>query len=157
MPALRLTSGTEYQSTNRFEDIFDRWLWNIAGGLTAPVFEGGRLKAEQERNRALVKELTCAYGQAVLVAFREVEDALTRERNQRRYMMKLEDQLVHARATLGQAQARYGQGLTDYVSVLVALQSVQELERVRLSARRNLLAYRIELYRVLGGAWRREA
>ena len=156
LPALRLTGGSEYKSYNRFADVFDNWLWNIMGGLTAPVFEGGRLKAEVERNRAVTRERMMDYGQAVLVAFREVEDALTRERQQRLYLAALERESAQATATLGQARNRYQNGLTDYISVLTAIQSVQQLDRTRLAARRELLTFRIQLYRALGGAWPRE-
>jgi len=152
-PKIKLTAGTSYESSNRFEDIFDRWLWNIGGNLAQPIFDGGRLKAEADRNRARVAELRYAYGNAVLNAFREVEDALTRERNQRLHIEALDEELDQARATLDRARRRYEKGLTDYLNVLTALQSLQNVQRIRLAARRDMLLYRIQLYRALGGGW----
>jgi len=156
-PKIKLTAGMSYESSNRFEDIFNRWLWNIGGNLTQPIFEGGRLKAEADRNKARVAELRYAYGKAVLNAFREVEDALTRERHQRRHIEALDEELDQARATLERARRRYEKGLTDYLNVLTALQSLQNVQRIRLDAQRDLLLYRIQLYRALGGGWQSAA
>ena len=43
------------------------------------------------------------------------------------------------------------QGLSSYLPVLTALVGMQEAERSELSARRQLLSHRIQLYRALGG------
>lgn len=152
LPALRLTAGAQYQG-NEFTNIFRDILWNVAAGVTAPVFEGGRLVAEVDRNRAALKELTLAYGQSILNACREVEDALTLERQQRAYLAALEKELADARATREQARSRYTGGMTDYTAVLLALQSEQQVERVCLRAHKDLISYRVQLYRALGGSW----
>jgi len=154
-PAVRIGGETGFQS-NDFGDIgniFSNWIWSVMANLSWPVFDGGRRKAEVDRTKAVVRERLDAYGQTVLLAIQEVEDALVQERKQAEYLRELERQVTLARDTLREARMRYVNGLNDYLPVLAALQSLQDLERNLLTARRNLLTYRVQLYRAMGGAW----
>jgi len=151
-PALRLTAGTGYQGA-RIQDIFDNWIWNIAGNIAAPLFDGGRRKAEVNRAKAVTVERLNAYGQTVLNAVREVEDALAQEEQQELFLRNLEIQVALAEATLKEARQRYVNGLSDYLPVLTALEALHRLQRDRLSARRQLISYRIQLCRAVGGVW----
>ncbi|GAH86843.1 unnamed protein product, partial [marine sediment metagenome] len=144
LPALRLTGGAGYQS-GQLHDLFRDGLWGIAAGLAAPLFEGGRLRAEVERAEAVVAERLSEYEQVVLLAFREVEDALVQEARQREFLTSLDEQVRLARSTLQEAQQRYAHGLNDYLPVLTALQDLQRLQRRRLAAHRELVSFRIRL------------
>ena len=68
---------------------------------------------------------------------------------------RLRQQVELARQTFEEIGHRYAQGLGDYVQVLTALQSLQQVERTELSARKQLVSFRILLYRALGGSWMR--
>jgi outer membrane protein TolC len=131
--------------------LFENFVWNLVGNIVAPVFDGGRRSAEVDRQRAVVEELVTAYGKTVLVALREVEDALVSERSQKTHVGQLVKQLETAKLSLEEAKGRYMGGLIDYLPVLASLQSVQQLERRLLTARRGQLSYRVQLYRALGG------
>ena len=157
-PAVRIGGDTGFESRdfNEIENLFDNWIWNVAASLTLPVFDGGRRKAEVERTKAVVQERLHAYGQVVLRALQEVEDALVKERKQEEYLLQLENQVNLAQATLREARMRYVNGLSDFLPVLTALQSLQQLERSRLTAKRLLLSFRVQLYRALGGDWTKE-
>jgi hypothetical protein len=48
------------------------------------------------------------------------------------------------------------EGLSDFLPVLTSLQSVQQTELSLLGARRQLLSYRVQLHRALGGSWVRD-
>ncbi len=152
LPSLRLTAGGGYQSP-RLSTLFDPWLWNLAASLVGPLVDGGRRSAEADRARGAREERLADYGQALLRAIREVEDAWALEEQQAAYLARLERQTGLAEETLGQARSRYGQGLTDYLPVLTALERLQALQRTLVSARRQRLAYRVQLYRALGGTW----
>jgi NodT family efflux transporter outer membrane factor (OMF) lipoprotein len=152
LPTLRLSAYIGFESTD-ISDLFERWVWGIAGGLLGPVFDGGRRAAEVERTRAVTRELWLAFGQVTLTAIREVEDALAQETHQVRYIAEIARRLEIAQATLREARNRYAQGLTDYLPVLTALTTVQGLEQSAVQARAQQLAFRIQLYRALGGSW----
>lgn len=151
-PRVSLTARAE-TSAGRLHDLFDNWLASLAANLTAPLLDGGLREAEVDRTRAAACERLHAYGQTTLNALTEVEDALAQERQQRRYVASLARQLDLSRKALAQTRERYTKGLTDYLRVLSTLQAHQRLERESLRARRELLGYRIDLYRALAGGW----
>jgi outer membrane protein, multidrug efflux system len=152
LPAIRLTATAQYGKGD-MDVLFDNWLLNLAGNLTAPIFDGSRRAAEVDRRQAFADENLSAYRQAVLTAIKEVEDALVSEVKQREHIKALENVLVTARKALEEAGIRYRNGLTDYLPVLTQLLAVQNLERNLIRQRAILLNSRVSLYRSLGGTW----
>jgi outer membrane protein TolC len=155
-PRFTLDASLGWRSFNGFEGLFDNFIYTVAGQLGATLFQGGRRKAEVRRNRALLEERLGAFAQQVLVALREVEDALVEEREQVRLVGRLDRQVDAARATLVEARLRYVNGLSDFLPVLTALQGLQDAERQRVAAQRELLARRVRLHRALGGTWQED-
>ena len=152
LPAISLTGRAAY-SSGELEFLIDDWVANLAANLTAPLFDGNRRKAEVERNLALVEERLANYRLVVLTAIQEVEDAMVQERQQKEYMKALDKQLESAKNALREAGKRYRKGQNDYLPVLTALQTTQQLTRDVISARRQLIVYRVNLHRALGGSW----
>lgn len=134
-------------------DLFNAWVGSFAGQLTAPLIDGGRRRAEVERTEAVRRQRLAFYGQTVLVAFREVEDALTRETEQVGRIDSLEKQLVLADRTVRQLRTQYLNGATDFIDALIALREQQQLERTLLEANFDRVAFRIALYRAIAGSF----
>lgn len=132
-------------------DLFETWAYSFAGNLLAPIFRGGSLRAEVDRTEAVRTQRLYAYGQTMLTAFQEVEDALVRERKQREQIQQLTSQVELAQQSYEQLRVQYLNGTTDYLDVLTALDEVQQLRRDLLSARLTLVEDRIALYRALAG------
>ncbi|MBS3805526.1 MAG: efflux transporter outer membrane subunit [Oleiphilaceae bacterium] len=132
-------------------DLFDNWLATLAGNLLVPLVDGGERRAEVRRSRAVLEELVQDYGQAVLTAIQEVEDALAREQQQLRRLQSLEKQIRLADTTYRQLRTQYLNGAISYLEVLTALQDKQDLQRTRLTTRQQLLTARVALYRALAG------
>ncbi|MFT6400515.1 MAG: outer membrane protein TolC, partial [Bradymonadia bacterium] len=154
LPSLRLSGSAFFQATS-LSNLFDQLLWSVTAGLTAPLFDGGRRGAEVERNRAVVDERIHAYLNTLLTSALEVENALALERAQSAFLAELDTQLEIAADTLLLARDQYREGVADYLRVLTAIGTLQQLEQSRLNAVRQQLAYRIQLYRALGGGWSR--
>lgn len=152
LPAIRLTGSLDYSSSD-LRDLFDNWAANLAASLTGPLFDGGRRKAEVARARAVAEERLEAYRETVLNAIREVEDALVSEQKQLAYIETLNHQLKAARRSYEESVNRYRNGMVEYTTVLIQLSTLQNLERTRVQAQYDLLRYRINLYKALGGAW----
>ena len=151
-PRLTLSLSYEFSATNT-SDFFHQQTGSILGSLFTPLVDGGRRRAEVERRRAVVQEQLDTLGALYLDALREVEDALSRERRQLDLLDRLVEQLLLARSNLEESRSRYSTGLTNYLDVIIAVQSLQDLERRIISERRALLSIRAELYRALGGSW----
>ncbi|MEQ8276098.1 MAG: efflux transporter outer membrane subunit [Deltaproteobacteria bacterium] len=154
-PALRLDGSLGLQIFS-IATFFDGIIRSLTASLLAPIFDGGRRAADVDAAEATLEDAVTAYGQTVLVAFQEVEDALAREKRQREYLVEIDRQADAAKKTLDEALNRYLAGLTEYLQVLTALRQFQQVEQQQLSAQRQLISYRIQLCRSLGGSWMRE-
>ncbi|NBB76081.1 MAG: efflux transporter outer membrane subunit, partial [Bacteroidetes bacterium] len=141
---------------NNATSLFEDFALSFAGNLIAPIFLGRELQAEVDRTEAVQTELLYDYGQSVLIAFREVEDALTRERKQRERIESINKQVELAQRAYDQLRVQYLNGAINYLDVLTALNEVQQLQRDQLSAKLDLLRFRIALYRALSGSFNTE-
>lgn len=150
-PRLNL-SASLVSEENDTVSLFDDWIRTLAGSLVAPVIDGGARQAEVRRADALRRERLYRYGQAVLDAIREVEDALEREARQRERLRSIARQVRLAEESYEQLRREYLNGVRDYLDVLTALTDEQRLRREQLSARLALYEFRIALYRAVAGA-----
>ena len=151
-PRLTLTASLSTAEDDA-TDIFRDWARSFAGDLVAPLLDAGRREAEVDRTRAVRMQRLYEYGQTVLTAFREVEDALVQEKKQRARIRSLEEQVRLARETYERLKHEYLNGAGDYIDVLTALTDEQRLQRDLLSARLRLVEFRIALYRALAGGF----
>ena len=151
-PKLSISARAE-TSADKTRDLFDNWLASLGANLAGPVFDAGQRRAEVDRARAALSEKLNAYGQTVLAALKEVEDALAQEARQREYLASLQKQLRMSRQSTDQTRRNYIKGAADFTRYLTTLLSHQRLQRTALQSRRDLMLYRINLYRSLGGGW----
>jgi len=149
-PRLGLSARLDSEG-GRGADLFTNWLTTLAANLAAPLMDGGRLQAEADRAAAAATEALHLYGQTLLAALAEVEDALVREEGQRQLLARLDRQLETAALVTGRVRDRYVRGTEEYLRVLNALLTQQGLERTRFAVHRQLLQERIDLYRALAG------
>jgi len=149
-PRLSLSADLNTSGSSS-RDLFDNWLASLAANLIAPLFDGGSRQAEVDRTMALTREKLHRYGDTILTAVGEVEDALVQEQEQRLLIESLELQLELATKTVLSLRDRYKQGTVDYQRILTALLSQQSLQRSLVTSRQQLLSFRIDLYRALGG------
>lgn len=152
LPTLRL-GGNLLVSAMSLSELFDLLISTAFVSLGVPIFDGGNRSANIERLESVVRAQLLSYTQTFLTAVQDVESALLLERQQQANVEALERQLEISRSTLEAARLRYRDGGEDFLRVLVALQAVQRNEQAVLSARRQLLSYRIQLHRALGGSW----
>lgn len=150
-PALTLSGkiGTE---SERLSDLLD-WksrLWSLVAGLSAPLLDGGRLKAAKDVEQAGLKEAAAGYEVAVLTAYREVADALNTLRGIEERQTATERARTASLRTRELAKERYEKGFVTYLEVIESERSVLTAERtlVQLIASRQTAI--IDLIRALG-------
>ena len=146
-------SASASTSSEQVRDLFDNWLASAAASVVTPLVDGGRRRAEVKRTKAAASESLNSYGQTVLDSLKEVEDALTRESHQQALLASLEKQLKLSRMAADQTRQRYAKGTEDFLPFLTALLNHQALQQTCLQARRELIQFRINLYRALSGSW----
>jgi outer membrane protein TolC len=153
-PRLSLT-GSGGTATAELRDLLDGdfSVWSIASGLLQPLFQGGRLRAAVELERASRETLLADYARATLEAFAEVESALGAESRLAAQGAALETAAAEAAAAEELAFDRYGQGLESYLSVLEAQRQAVASESQLLARRRERLEARVALILALGGGF----
>ncbi len=135
-PVLSIEAVGQFRGGN-INNLFENWAYTLAGNLVAPLIYGGRLSAEVDRTKAVKNQRLFEYGQAVLIAFQEVENALFREIKQAERLSVLNRQLDLAQKTSKQLRIEYLNGMSNYLDVLLALDEQQQLERELLETSRT--------------------
>ncbi len=149
-PRVDLAASLRTAAENPSE-LFEQWITSLAGQVVAPILDGGRRRAVVRRNEAISQQRLALYGQRVVEAFAEVEDALTISQYQARRIESIETQLELTEQTLERLRLQYLNGVVDYISVLTALTEQQRLERALLTSQVEMLNSRVDLYRALAG------
>lgn len=150
----RVTLGVDATTADSdFGDLFDDWTSVVGVDVIGPLFDAGRREAEVERAEAFEAERVDVYAQTVLVALRQVVDALSRESARVEQIERLDRQLVLAERTSERLNREYLNGDISYIDVLQALTTEQQLQRDLLEARLRRLLDRIDLYEALAGGW----
>jgi NodT family efflux transporter outer membrane factor (OMF) lipoprotein len=130
------------------------WVFALGGGLFAPIFDSGRLKAQQESVAARRDQAAFAYRKSALIAFREVEDALASVQRLQQQEAALDAQhavLVH---TVTLATNRYRAGYSPYLDQLDAQRGLLAVDLSRVQSRAERLNAAVTLFEALGGGWR---
>lgn len=149
-PRLSLNLSSQARSNN-YNELFNNWAYTLGANLVAPLLYWGRLRAEVDRAEAIKNQQLYRYGQSVLIAFREVEDALVEERQQVNRINVLTERLDMAERVSNQLRIEFVNGFTNYLDVLLSLDEQQQLERDILEARLERYQIRVSLYMALAG------
>ena len=154
-PALRLTAstGTQGAAIGDVVEFGQNWLLQLAANVTAPIFDGGRISANIAAARATYDEAAAAYGQSVLNAWREVDQAVTDYEEQRNRYRLITAQLAEAQGSVDLQAERYRAGVADYTAYLDALRALRQVEASLSSAARDVALARLGIHRALGGEW----
>ncbi len=80
-PSIPLTASAGYAS-GALNDLFtgSSGVWAVGGQLLAPIFEGGKIRAENEQAEAQYREMLASYEKTVQGAFKEALDAIAANR-----------------------------------------------------------------------------
>ncbi len=152
LPRFVLTgsTGTASSSLRNLLD-FDGLIWNLVGGITQPIFQGGRIRADIDLSQASERELLALYAQTVLDAFNEVETSLAAEQFLSAQERALDTSVKEQKAALLLAQQQYENGLVGIITLLETQRRAFNAESAWLSTLNQKLQNRINLHLALGG------
>ena len=128
-------------------------MWNIASGITAPIFEGGALVAQKQGAVDAFRGSLATYQQTVLQAFGQVADTLQALAHDADLVAAARHALDVADASLVLQRLSYQAGKSD---VLLLLDSQRLDQQARLSyARAQTQRYQdtAQLFVAMGGRW----
>jgi NodT family efflux transporter outer membrane factor (OMF) lipoprotein len=151
-PALRL-SGSFAGSATSIGDVISSGLGSLVAGITAPIFEGGQIRAAILGQRAATDAAFDAYRKAVLTALEEVENALKSREVAERREADLAVSYEAANNASRYAQLQYRSGLIDFQSLLDSQRARLSSQDAAAAARAARASATIQLYKALGGGW----
>ena len=125
----------------------------VGPSLAGPLFNAQILGFQQEAAEAQARQAVAQYEQAILVAFKEVEDALVAVRTAREQRSAQAEQVESLRSAFRLASLRYQGGLANYLDVLIAQRNLFDAELSLTSTHRLHLVSVVQLYKALGGGW----
>jgi multidrug efflux system outer membrane protein len=153
-PRISLT-GLLGVASDELADLFDgdRQEWYVAGGLTQPIFDAGRIGAGVAAAEAERAALIAQYQKTVQTAFREVDDALVTRVKLREQLAAAQRQVDALRRYAELARLRYEGGYSSYLEVVDAERTLFAAELNRIALQNEALQATVTLYAALGGSW----
>jgi len=153
-PQITLTAVGGYQST-ALSSLFSAaaGMWTVAGGLTEPIFDAGRIRSTVRLAEAQQQEAVLVYQQTIQQAFREVSDGLVAYRKTREFRLQQELLTQSAQDAARLSESRYRGGATSYLEVLDSDTRYLSAELSLAQAELGELEALVQLYRALGGGW----
>lgn len=153
-PVVRLTGVAGFESMD--VDTLFNWesrVWSVGPSITLPIFQGGRNRANLKRSQAVFEENVANYRQRILIAFKEVQDALTGARLLSQQADAQERSFASARKTAEISNARYRAGLVSYLEVVESERTALSAERESARITGQRLVTSVQLIKALGGGW----
>jgi multidrug efflux system outer membrane protein len=153
-PNFSLSAGGGFESTDvsQFLNWQNRVL-SIGAGGALPLFNAGANKANYRAAQSRYEEALASYRQSLLIALREVEDAMVDLKGLAKSRSSLELAHKSSQETLTLSKDRFEKGLTNYFEVVdaergtlqiqLALRQIEAQQRITLAA----------LAKALGGGW----
>ena len=130
---------------------------SVGAGLTAPLFQGGRIRQQLAAAKAEHREALIAYLETVQTAFQETEDALVgSHKKMLTYQYQTHIQTAQETAYHLQ-QARFQEGLTSRFDLLEAKKILLQVQQQSLQVRLQAFLEQLKLYKALGGCWTKKA
>ena len=150
-PSFNIRATGEYSS-----DAFKDWLsgdfgWSLLAGISAPIFDAGRLEANEQIARLQLKQAEQNYIESVLGAFSDVENAIGLENSLKVQMAAMLEAEKNANGAMTLAFEQYQSGLVSLTTVLDAQNRAFAAQSTVINLKNRLLANRIVLYVALGG------
>ncbi len=128
-------------------------LYNLAAGITQPIFDGGSLRAQLEQARGVQEENLASYRRSILSAFEDTETSLSALRRTTELVALQEAREAAARRAFEIADAQLRAGTIDLLTVLNTQSTLFSARDALASALTQRLQAAASLFTALGGGW----
>ncbi|TFW15699.1 efflux transporter outer membrane subunit [Duganella callida] len=148
-------SGSYGSAADTFGKLFDSQtsLWNLAAGVTQPIFNGGALSAQRRAAEAAYDTAASQYRATVLTAFQNVADTLRALDADAAALKSQAEAEALAKETLDLSEQQYKLGGISYLVLLDAQRSYQQTHIALVQAQAARYADTAALFQALGGGW----
>ena len=131
-----------------------KWLWNILGQLTQPIFQNGRLRAQKRVALMQQEEAAMAFQQSLVAAGNEVNTALMKLQTAQGKREYIDGQINSLTDAVTATEALYKDNVSrqvNYLNVLTAQTGLLSAQLGQLANQYAIISATIDLYQALGG------
>lgn len=150
LPSITLSASLSDLATTPSKALLTSPVWNLLGSLSAPLFQGGALRAQVDIAKLNAEQAFWEYQDTLLSAVNEVENALGQEQSLTQQQLQISNALASAKRSYSNYQSKYQQGLVDILDLLTVQQQVYDLQAQLSQINYTLLTNRIDLGLALG-------
>jgi multidrug efflux system outer membrane protein len=151
LPSIGLTGSVGLVLSNLLPNPVT--VFSIGGSILSPIFDGGRLRAQQGIAVSRRDQAAFAYRRTALNAFREVDDSLAGVLRSGEQAVAFAGQRDALAAALRNASNRYRAGYSSYLDQLDTQRGLLTAELALVQARADRLNAYVTLYQAFGGGW----
>ena len=140
-----ISSDDWFKSGSRF--------WSVGPSVQWRIFDAGRIRANVKIQTARQEQALANYENTTLLAFEDVENALTAYAKEQIRRQQLAAAVTSSEESLRLANQLYANGLSNFINVLDAERSLYQAQDALVQSDRTISANLISLYKSLGGGW----
>lgn len=153
LPSIALSASAGVASTALLSLANPTSSLGVSAAITQSLFDGGRQRSQVALSESRRRELVEGYRKAILVALKEVEDALGNAEHHTLQEQAQQQIVAYAGRVLQLAELRYREGADELLSVLDAQRTLFQAQDQLAQLRLARLTAALDLYKVLGGGW----
>ncbi len=154
-PDVRLVAGLTQEGLNPGSLFgFGATAYNFGPSASAPLFDGGAIRADRRAAQAQVRASLAEYRQTVITAFTQVSDVLSALSEDEEKLATLDRAEATARASLEEAREGYRLGGVPLATVVAADRVWRGASLARVEALGQRLANVVALYGATAADWR---
>lgn len=150
LPRINLQAALEDVASSPTKALLTDPVWSLLARLTAPLFQGGKLRAAAQIAELEAARNYQAYRETLYQAIREIKDTIGLEHSITRQLGHMETALTKAQNNLHQSQRRYRTGLVEILDLLAIQRQAYDLEIQLNNLVYKRLANRVNLGLALG-------
>lgn len=154
-PSLTLTAAGGFQSLDLDKLLNVNSLFaNLGASLLQPIVNKRQIRTQYEVSQAQQQQALLNFKQAILVAGREVSDALSNYQASTERIEILENEYEAYNKASEYSEELLNNGMVNYLEVLTARENSLNSQLNLISAEYNKLNAIVNLYKALGGGWK---
>lgn len=150
LPSISLSASFSDNASTPSQALFTNPLWSLLGQMTAPLFQGGALRAQVEDAKLTSANAWWQYRETLLTAVQETQNALDSETALSARISHTNVALANAERSVSNIEGQYRQGLADILDVLSVYDTRFNLQAQAVELNAQKLQNRIDLGLALG-------
>lgn len=150
LPSISLSASLSDNASTPSQALFTNPLWSLLGQMTAPLFQGGSLRAQVEDAKLTSANAWWQYRETLLTAVQETQNALDSETALSARISHTNVALANAERSVSTIEGQYRQGLADILDLLSVYDTRFNLQAQAVELHAQKLQNRIDLGLALG-------